>query len=47
MYRKYNKVEVNNQIFNLLVPIDEKDRCVVKTEDGNLEMPTFIIKFGE
>lgn len=46
MYRKYNESEYNNQNYHLLIPIDENDRCVLRTDDGNLELPSFILQFS-
>lgn len=45
MYKEYKNVELNNMEFRLLYPVDKDDRIIMRTEDGDLNMPGFILEF--
>ncbi|OQY10359.1 MAG: TIGR02677 family protein [Fusobacteriia bacterium 4572_132] len=47
MYKAYNKIKFNNNEYRLLLPKNEEDRCVMRTEEGNLDMPSIVLEFLE
>ena len=44
MYIEYNETEYNGQKYRLLFP--ETERTVLRCEDGNLDMPSFVLIFS-
>lgn len=45
MFKEYNFVEYHNFRYKLLIPEDKKDTTIIESEDGNLLIPSMIIKF--
>ena len=45
MFKEYNFVEYHNFRYKLLIPEDKKDITIIESEDGNLLIPSMIIKF--
>lgn len=47
LYKEYDLVELNNMKYKLLVPQDKESRTIVHVEDGDLDIPSFILRFEE
>ena len=47
LYKEYDLVELNNMKYKLLVPQDKESRTIIHVEDGDLDIPSFILRFEE